>query len=201
MLRLSTYVVGYSAKKGPFPDEEEKCVFFLWARKTKFSEAHRKKLSLFSTSTVKLALFWLKTQQLRWTTPLAHQELPCSCDKLDFWQPWLFHGRNKSGNIFPRIYWCRKNTIFDTPILKIPVSKSESWITYSSFWNSGLNSMNWCDFLLISSGSLECVKQSLIRKYYCRKSRQKLLQIDCELEAHSAKNTTKQKNTKFPFLW
>ena len=111
VLRLSTYVVGYSAKKGPFPDEEEKCVFFLWARKTKFSEAHRKKLSLFSTSTVKLDLFWLKTQQLRWTTPLAHQELPCSCDKLDFWQPWLFHGRNKSGNIFPRIYWCRKNTI------------------------------------------------------------------------------------------
>ena len=113
-------LLGIQQKSGPFPDEEEKCVFFLWARKTKFSEAHRKKLSLFSTSTVKLALFWLKTQQLRWTTPLAHQELPCSCDKLDFWQPWLFHGRNKSGNIFPRIYWCRKNTMF-SPYVSISI--------------------------------------------------------------------------------
>ena len=99
------------SKKGPISWWRRKVRFFLVSTENKVFRSSQKKLSLFSTSTVKLALFWLKTQQLRWTTPLAHQELRCSCDKLDFWQPWLFHGRNKSGNIFPRIYWCRKNTI------------------------------------------------------------------------------------------
>ena len=87
----------------------------------------QKKTITFLPSTVKSALFWLKTQQLRWTTPLAHQELPCSCDKLDFWQPSLFHGRNKSGNIFPRIYRCRKNTISSIVARNFTTGFFQSW--------------------------------------------------------------------------
>ena len=100
----------------------QKVAHFLMKKKSAFFSCEHGKLRFpklteknyhFSHFNSKIGPFLAETQQLRWTTPLAHQELPCSCDKLDFWQPLLFHGRNKSGNIFPWIYRCRKNTIFD----------------------------------------------------------------------------------------
>ena len=104
----------------------QKVAHFLMKKKSAFFSCEHGKLRFpklteknyhFSHFNSKIGPFLAETQQLRWTTPLAHQELPCSCDKLDFWQPLLFHGRNKSGNIFPRIYRCRKNTILDNLVI------------------------------------------------------------------------------------
>ena len=83
---------------------------FLWkdAKNILFQSSQK---TTFLTLTVKSARFWLKTQQLSWTTLLSQQKLPCSCDKLDFWHFLLFHGGSSSGKFFPRIYRCRRNTV------------------------------------------------------------------------------------------
>ena len=96
---LSTLVVGFSVKKGPILllKLRKVIVFFCELRKTLFSVLTRKKRTFLLHQ--EMGPFLLNTQQHRWTT-LAHQELPCSCDKLDFWQPLLLHGRSNSGNIF-----------------------------------------------------------------------------------------------------
>ena len=98
VVHLSCWV--FSQKKGRFYCWREKSdCFFLWASENVVFRAHKIKTH-FSSSSGNGPLFLLNTQQHRWTT-LAHQELPCSCDKLDFWQPLLLHGRsNYSGNIF-----------------------------------------------------------------------------------------------------
>ena len=105
---LSTLVVGFSVKKGPILllKLRKVIVFFCELRKTLFSVLTRKKRTFLLHQ--EMGPFLLNTQQHRWTT-LAHQELPCSCDKLDFWHFLLFHGGNSSGKIFPRIYRCRRN--------------------------------------------------------------------------------------------
>ena len=73
----------FSKKMAHFLMKKKSAFFSCEHGKLRFPKLTEKTIT-FLTSTVKLALFWLKTQQLRWTTPLAHQELPCSCDKLDF---------------------------------------------------------------------------------------------------------------------
>ena len=112
----------------------QKVAHFLMKKKSAFFSCEHGKLRFpklteknyhFSHFNSKIGPFLAETQQLRWTTPLAHQELPCSCDKLDFWQPLLFHGRNKSGNIFPRIYRCRKNT------MSWSIDHAQMWLTHS----------------------------------------------------------------------
>ena len=96
---LSTLVVGFSAKKGPILLlKGEKWLFFSVSFGKRSFPCSQDKNTLFFFIR-KWATFLLNTQQHRWTT-LAHQELPCSCDKLDFWQPLLLHGRSNSGNIF-----------------------------------------------------------------------------------------------------
>ena len=80
---LSTLVVGFSVKKGPILllKLRKVIVFFCELRKTLFSVLTRKKRTFLLHQ--EMGPFLLNTQQHRWTT-LAHQELPCSCDKLDF---------------------------------------------------------------------------------------------------------------------
>ena len=110
--KKAVYIVGLWKRKVCMPTTIPLSILqFLTWEKLRFPKLTEKTIT-FLTSTVKLPLLWLKTQQLRRTTPLAHWKLPCSCDKLDIWQLLLFHGGTNSGKNFPRIHRCRKNTRF-----------------------------------------------------------------------------------------